>query len=352
MLTIGQESSQPIEIDAGGQVRAVTFSANGEYIVSGDDKNVQVWRVDDQKQLAKIETGTVNCVAVSNDGKWIAAGTWRGDVFIWDAATFRLAIKHSEDEGILGVDFPPDSRRLVSVTYKKAAIRDLATGEQVQILRHEDYVRAAKYSPQGDRIATATGRSVQVWDGNDGQLLVDIKVKVTPWRNTGLLWFNDHLLAVSDNRIKKFNAYTGSTVSESLAPNSNDRSCIALPKHRAFIAYSTDHTTAFWDTSTPSQLALIQHPQNIQSIALSPDDHFIAIGREDGKITIKSVSRIIVSVLSRWIRHVRATLRVFPHRIPSHGLIYIQLFKNRTSISIAFRSTHGNMTNSRTQTCY
>ena len=251
MLTIGQESSQPIEIDANSEVRAVTLSANGEYIVSGDDEKVQVWRVDDWKQLATIETGTVNCVTVSNNGKWIAAGTLSGDVFVLDAATFRLAINHREYQYIHGVDFSPDSMRLVSATYKKAVIHDLATGKQVQILRHENYVIAAKYSPQGDRIATATyDGSVQVWDDNDGQLLVDIDVKVAPWRNTGLLWFNDHLLVVSDDKIKEFDAYTGSTVSESPVPNSNHRSCIALQNHNAFIAYSTDRTITFWDVDT------------------------------------------------------------------------------------------------------
>ena len=353
MLTIGQENFQTIEIDAGSEVQAVTFSANGEYIVSGDETNVQVWRVDDQKQLAKIETGTVNCVAVSNDGQWIAAGTQLHGVFIWDAATFKLAIKLSDDRYILDINFSPDSTRLVSATQEKAVVWDLATCKQVQILHHEDYVRAAKYSPQGDRIATATRYGlVRVWDGDDGQLLININVKVTPGRNTGLLWSSDHLLVVSDDRIKEFDAYTASTVSESPVPNSNYYSCIALPNYRAFIAYSTDHTISFWDTSTHPQLALIQHPQDIRSIAFSPDDHFIAIGGKDGKIIIQSVSRIIVSVLSCWIRHIRTTLCVFPHRIPSHGPIYIQLFKDLTSISIALRSTYGNMTSSRTQTCY
>ena len=351
MLTIGQESSQPIEIDAGSGVRAVTFSANGEYIVSGDNEKVRVWRVDDWKQLATIETGFVNCVAVSNDGKWIAAGT-RG-VFVWDTATFRMAFKHSEDEYIHGVDFSSNSMRLVSATYKKAIVCDVVTGKQMQILRHESSVIAAKYSPEGGRIATATGDgSVRVWDGSDGRLLVDIKGQVTPGYNTGLLWFHDHLLVVSDDKIKEYDAYTGSTVLESPVPNSSYCSCIALPKHRAFIAYSTDHAITFWGTSTHSQLALIQHPQDIQSIALSPDDHFIAIGGRDGKITIKNVSHNIVSVLSRGIRHIRATSRVFPHRLSCHCLVYRQLFKNLTSISIAFRSTYGNTTNSRTQTCY
>ena len=301
MLTIGQENFRPIEIDAGSEVRAVTFSANGKYIVSGDNKKVRVWRVDDWKQLAKIETGIVNCVAVSNDGKWIAAGTQLGDVFVWDAATFRLTIKHSEHEYIHGVDFSPDSMRLVSATYKKAIVWDMVTRKQIQTLEHQNYVIVAKYSPRGNYIVTATREGpIHVWDSSDGHLIVEIKVEVTLWWNKGILWFNDHLLVVSGGKIKQLDASTGSPVSEwpvggnyyYSEPN------IALPKHKEFITYSTHHSLSLWDTSTHSRLALHQHPRAIRSIAFSPDDRFLAIGGEDGKITIESLSRIAVSSVS------------------------------------------------------
>ena len=173
MLTIGQEHSQPIEIAAGSKLRAVTFSVNGEYLVSGHDKEVRVWRVEDGEQLASMETGQVNCLAVSNDGKWIAAGTEGRDAVVWDTATFEQVWQHQEESCIYAVDFSPDSVRLVSGTFEIAIVWDLATrGKQVQILRHESWVSAAKYSPQGDRIATATkDGSVRLWDSNNGRLL-------------------------------------------------------------------------------------------------------------------------------------------------------------------------------------
>jgi WD40 repeat protein len=78
----------------------------------------------------------------------------------------------------------------------------------------------------------------------------------------------------------------GNKVGQGVCVGHND-SCIALPKHGEFIAYSTKRTVTFWDTSTHTQLGLIQHPQDIRSIALSPDDRFLAIGGEGGKITIR-----------------------------------------------------------------
>jgi WD40 repeat protein len=75
---------------------------------------------------------------------------------------------------------------------------------------------------------------------------------------------------------------------------------MALPKHAEFIAHSTQRTVTFWDTATHTQLGLITHSQDIRSIAVSPDDRFLAIGGENGEIAINRLSRISVSILSVW----------------------------------------------------
>ena len=126
------------------------FSANGKYIVGGGDE-LGVWRLEDGKQMATVEAKDVLCLAVSNDGGWIGAGTFWGDVFVWDAKTYEKVISHWEDYNfILGVDFSPDSTRLVSASDNgTASTWDIATGKRVQTLDHGvDWVRAAKYSPQ------------------------------------------------------------------------------------------------------------------------------------------------------------------------------------------------------------
>ena len=310
MLTVGQEGSPLIEINVGSWTTAVTFAANGEYLVSGGKEGVRVWRVEDGKQMATMEAKGVLCLAVSKDGRWITAGTEKyGDVIVWDANihTKVFALGRSWFSAslriIYGVDFSPDSgsTRLVFSSHDRASIWDIATRKQVRTLRHGNWVRAAKYSPQGDRIATATGKSVRVWDSNDGRLLVDIPVTVTPWLGTSMLWFDNRLFVVSDSKIKQFESSTGSTVSEWPVPDSNELSCIALPKHGGFIAYSTQRTVTFWDTATQARLGLIQRSDEIHSIAVSPDGRFLAIGGKHRSITINSLSHITVSILSRCV---------------------------------------------------
>ena len=275
-------------------VRALTFTANGEHLVTGDKKGVGVWRVKDGKQVARMDTGNwISSLAVSKDGKWIAAGTLK-ELLVCNAETYEEVIKHEEGVCVRAVDFSPDSTRLVAGTDNKTAIVwDLATGKQVQTLRHERYVILAKYSPRGDRIATATfDGPVRVWDSNDGRLLVDIKVNATPCFNAGLLWSSNHIFVVADEKIKEFNASTGSKVSEWPVPDTNWDSCIALPKHKQFIAFSAKRTVTFWDTSAHNRpLFTLQHPKDILSIAFSPDDRIFAIGG-GGKITLSPVSTV------------------------------------------------------------
>ena len=334
MLIIRQEHhNPPIEIDVGSEVYAVTFSANGEYLLSGGEGGVQVWQVEDGTQVARMEAWNVNCLAVSKNGRWIAAGTEWGDVFVWDAKTHKQVFKHEEDyKDINGVDFSPDSTRLVSASHNETAIIwDIPTRERVQTLKHDNSLRAAKYSPQGDRIATAAEDSIRVWDSKDGRLLLDIKVGVTPWYNTGLLWSNNHLFAISDGKIKEIDASTASAVSEWPLSESDYYSCIALPKHGQFIVYSANRTVTFWDTSSHIQLGHIQHLQDIRSITLSRDDEFIAIGGKGGTVCL---SPIIVSVLFRSIVEHTSNSDLFTCRIRSLCLVYTQHLRNQSSRSM------------------
>ena len=257
--------------------------------------------MEDSKQMATLAARDVCCLAVSQDGRWIAAGTLFGEVSVWDTETFEKAYELREDDKpVFCVDFSPDSTRLVTAAFsdQTATIWDVVTRKKVRKLAHGGSVTTTKYSPRGDGIATITGESVRVWDSNDGRLLMHIPVEVTTsFNNHSLLWANNHLFVISGSTIKQFEASTGSTVSEWLVPTAGAFPCIVLPKHGEFIAYSTNDTVTFWDTSTHTQLSLIQHTEPIRSIALSPDDRFLAIGGEDGKITIRSLPRITVSIV-------------------------------------------------------
>ncbi|KAF8555612.1 hypothetical protein OG21DRAFT_1483751 [Imleria badia] len=292
-----QDNSLHIEIHTDGYLPKATFTANGEYLVVSHYKydDAQVWRVKDAKQMATIKLPAIWALALSKDDRWIAAGTV-SELIVLDAKTHKKVFTHKEALTLsAAVDFSPDSTRLLAgLSDYTATVWEIATRKQVQTLHHL-FISAAKYSPEGDQIATANAHSVRVWDSNDGRLLVDIPVEVDRHNNCGLLWFNDHLFVVSDGKIKEFDASSGSPVSQWPVGYSGTTSCISLSQHGEFITYAANDIVTFWDTSTHTQLGLIQHPQNIISIALSPDDCFLAISAsgQQGTITIKNLKDIV-----------------------------------------------------------
>ena len=297
MLTVGQECFPLVDIDAGSGIRALTFSPDCEYVVCGVDKGIQVWRVEDGKQIVVKEVGTVTCLAVSKDGRWISAGTWQGHVIVWDTTTYEQASLEKKDVGIQAVDFSADSACLVSVGERTATVWNVNSRKHVQTLHHDGLVRAAKYGPYGHRIATVTEDCVRVWD--DEHSFVDIPITMALSYDTSLFWSNENLFVVTDSKILQLDTSTRSTLSEWPAPNTNQRSRIALPQHGKFIASSTKRAVTFFDTPTRTRLGLIQHPEDILSIALSSDDRCIVIGGGEGKISIRSLSRITVCTLDQ-----------------------------------------------------
>ena len=258
-----------------------------------------MWRVADGKQVAAMPAkGTSKCVTTSNDGRWIGAGSSEvtlaaGDVFVWDATTYERVFAE-KIEFIYDVDFSPDSTRLVSATCScSVTVWNIAARQEVQTLH--GYGLTAKYSPQGDRIATACFNSVQVWDSNDGCLLVDVKVPVK-WQ-CGLLWCKNHLFVQTDHsEIKQINAATGSTISEWSVPDAH-WPCIALPQHGKFIACSARKIITVWDTAANAQLGLIQHTHDLRSIACSSDGQLLATAL-DTKIIVKDLPSVIFRSLS------------------------------------------------------
>ena len=336
---------------------AVTFTANGEYLVAGVSKGVLVWRVRDGKKMATWAATSVLCVAASTDGRWVAAGTLRGCVLVWDANTHEQVSAHREElpraqaHTVHAVDFSPDSTRLIASNSSKTTIRDVSTRRHICTLDHGSWeVRAAKYSPQGDRIATATRESVQIWDSNDGRLLVDIKVQVIPWRNAGLLWSNNHLFVVSNNQIKEIDAFTGSIVLEWAVPEADDTSCIALRQRGKFIAYSAEDAITFWDTSTGTRLLAIPLYLKYTPIALSPDGRLFACISPNRKLSVNRLAYVAVSFMSLLYGASESDLAfkcpsIITHRIQFLRFVYTTHFSNQRFICISTRlcSTRGSM---------
>ena len=105
----------------------------------------------------------VRCVAMSKDGNWIAAGSDNGWLSMWDAKTYEQVLNHKEgSDHTYGVDFSPDSARLVATADSGVIVWNLPTCKQVQILHHGtfwDPARALR-QPLGNPFESGTAATV------------------------------------------------------------------------------------------------------------------------------------------------------------------------------------------------
>jgi WD40 repeat protein len=164
------------------EVVAPLFSPDGKLLVSvcleRDETArpipphaIKVWEVASGKELLSLKGHEqwIECLAISSDGKRLAAGGAEGGatIEVWDAKTGQKLYTFDGLSGeALCMAFSPDDKRLAVGTrnfadqVKAGGIRgevrvwDLTTGKPVATWKpHGQYVRTLAYSPDGKRLA-------------------------------------------------------------------------------------------------------------------------------------------------------------------------------------------------------
>src|SRR5205085_565789 len=119
----------------------------------------------------------VTAVALSADGKQLAAGCFNHRTVLFDAETGRPR-GELEPEGAVSVAFSGDGRLLAAVRGGQAAVWDVGTGRKRRELQTENQLsrfRAVTFSPDGKHVLTAgtptADNEAALWEVDGGRLV-------------------------------------------------------------------------------------------------------------------------------------------------------------------------------------
>ena len=136
-----QDSAPQLMLDTGGHmaiIKGLAFTPDGKQLVSAaDDKVIRIWDWQAGKTIRTIrgqvgpgDEGKIYAMALSPDGRWLAAGGWMkapartGHVIrLYDFATGKLvALLKGHADVVFGLAFSPDGKRLISGSGDNTAI--------------------------------------------------------------------------------------------------------------------------------------------------------------------------------------------------------------------------------------
>jgi eukaryotic-like serine/threonine-protein kinase len=171
------------------QVRAAAFSPDGRLVVTAsDDGTARVWApgLGAEAERAAGRWAGVTLARLSSDGRRLVTagtGTGRHQTFtahVWDVATGRelSRCEGGHTQYLTALAFSPDGDRVATASDDgTACVWGAATGKQRAVLRgHDSGLIDVSFSPDGQRLLTAArDRTARVWGAQTGQCLCTLQ---------------------------------------------------------------------------------------------------------------------------------------------------------------------------------
>jgi WD40 repeat protein len=239
--------------------------------------------------------GIVNWIAVSPGGKFLASGTSRGEVILWDPQTGKRLRSWGGPAHIASLAFSPNGKLLACGHFKyrtpslfdwTVEVREVGSGE-----RRASFTGSARntnpelaFSPDGRTLAVATGDSIELREA-------------ATWRERGVILGR----GAKVGRLRF--SPDGRTVSVGTVDDAvclwgvvSGRELVRLKGHTAYVpagdfspdgkllaTAGLDKTVRVWDLRTGRQKAVLNgHTGGVYSVTFALGGRFVASGSDDG----------------------------------------------------------------------
>ena len=254
---------------------SIAFSLDGGKLAAGSwDGNIYLWNQEQSYSEFKPLTGHnkgINAIAFSPDGRWLASGSRDNTVRLWDLRqkppVSKVIGKHEKD--VTSIAFKPDDSLLASGSKDRTVkLWNWHQPEQVPIVLdgHDStgrmgMVRSLTFSPNGSKLAVGCDdRSIWLWDVQEPAQTLD-KEPLPLYGHGGKI-----------------------------------RSVAFSPDGQLLASASDDHTIRLWDITQPQEQKLPRilqgHTASVRTVAFNPDGKMLASASDDQTIRLWKTDKL------------------------------------------------------------
>jgi WD40 repeat protein/serine/threonine protein kinase len=278
----------------GGTVWHPTFSPDGTRLalVSRGD-TLLLWDVSTGRRLgrAMVHDGRIVSVAFSPDGKWLLTADHSGAARLWDVASGKPGRKFQHAAVLTLAMFNPTGNMVLTLDADKAAhLWNLETGEKrgAPMAHADSFGAGAQFHPSGATFLTVAGKNVHLWDvatqAPIGKIAHERPVAAARFSPDGTRLAS----AMADGKVRLWNTLTLLPVTEFTA-HPEQGGVIDLdfsPKGQKLLTRGRK-MVRLWDTSSSQPIGLpMAHDDTIWVARFSADGRSIMTASTDQTIRL------------------------------------------------------------------